>query len=59
VELRRVESPAAAAEGRFLSSPTVRIDGVDVEPGGALRDEFGPEVPAVQDERGPARSTVR
>jgi hypothetical protein len=41
VELRRVESDDAAAAGRFLGSPTVRVDGVDVEPGAGERDDFG------------------
>jgi hypothetical protein len=41
VELRRVESPEAAVAERFLGSPTVRVDGVDVEPGAEERSDFG------------------
>jgi hypothetical protein len=41
VELRRVGSPHAAVAERFLGSPTVRIDGVDVEPGAEERRDFG------------------
>jgi hypothetical protein len=41
VELRRVESIKAAERERFLGSPTVRIDGVDVDPGAADREDFG------------------
>ncbi len=41
VELRRVESVEAAEQERFLGSPTVRIDGVDVDPGAATRSDFG------------------
>ena len=41
VRLRRVESPEAAAKERFLGSPTVRVDGVDVEPGAHTRSDFG------------------
>jgi hypothetical protein len=41
VELRRVESVEAAVAERFLGSPTVRVDGVDVEPGAGERDDFG------------------
>lgn len=41
VELRRVESPEAAVAERFLGSPTVRVAGVDVEPGAGERDDFG------------------
>jgi hypothetical protein len=37
----RVDSDDAAIEQRFLGSPTVRVDGVDVEPDAALRDDYG------------------
>ena len=39
--LRRVETPEAAQRERFLGSPTIRVDGRDVEPGAALRTDFG------------------
>ena len=41
IEFRRVESDADAQRLRFLGSPTVRIDGRDVEPGADERDDFG------------------
>ena len=41
IELRRVESVEAAERERFLGSPTVRVDGRDVEPGAEARDDFG------------------
>jgi hypothetical protein len=41
VKLRRVESPGAAEAERFLGSPTLRIEGEDVERGAAERDDFG------------------
>jgi hypothetical protein len=41
VELHRIESERQAAEERFLGSPTLRIDGRDVEPGADERREFG------------------
>ena len=41
IELRRVETPEAAVGERFLGSPTVRVDGVDVDPGAADRTDFG------------------
>ena len=41
VELRRVETEHQAAKQRFLGSPTVRVDGADVEPGADARDDFG------------------
>lgn len=41
VELRRVVSPAAAEAERFLGSPTVPVDGVDVEREAEGREDFG------------------
>ena len=41
VELRRVESAERAQAERFLGSPTVRVDGEDVEPGARTRRDFG------------------
>lgn len=41
VELKHVSSIEDAERERFLGSPTVRIDGRDVDPGAAHRDDFG------------------
>lgn len=41
VDLRRIETADQAERERFLGSPTVRVDGVDVEPGAADRTDFG------------------
>lgn len=41
VELRRVESVEDAERVRFLGSPTVRVDGTDVDPGAVGREDFG------------------
>jgi hypothetical protein len=41
IHLRRVESAEAAERERFLGSPTLRVDGRDVEPAGAERSDFG------------------
>ena len=41
LRLRRVESPEAAERERFLGSPTLRVDGVDVDPDAAERTDFG------------------
>ena len=41
VEQRRVESEAAAQRERFLGSPTLRVDGVDIEPGAGERTDHG------------------
>jgi hypothetical protein len=41
VEHRRVETPQQAEALRFLGSPTVRVDGRDVEPGADARRDYG------------------
>lgn len=41
IELTRVESPDEAERVRFLGSPTLRVDGEDVDPGAGARTDFG------------------
>ena len=41
VDLRQIESIDAAEQERFLGSPTVRIEGTDVDPGADGRSDFG------------------
>lgn len=41
IELVPVEDDEAAERERFLGSPTVRVEGEDVEPGAAARADFG------------------
>jgi hypothetical protein len=41
VELVDVRNSDTAKQKRFLGSPTVRIDGKDVEPGADQRTDFG------------------
>lgn len=41
IELRRVDTPEDAERERFLGSPTVRIDGRDVDPSAAGREDYG------------------
>jgi hypothetical protein len=41
VRQRPVESHEAAQRERFLGSPTLRVDGVDVDPGAAQREDYG------------------
>jgi len=41
IRLRRIANETAAQRERFLGSPTVRVDGRDVEPGAEERDDFG------------------
>ena len=41
VKLREVADDDAAQRERFLGSPTVRVDGRDVEPGAEAREDFG------------------
>ena len=38
---RRVETPEEAEQVRFLGSPSVRVDGRDIEPGAESRTDFG------------------
>jgi hypothetical protein len=38
---RRIEDAQQAEQARFLGSPSVRVDGVDVEPGAGDRTDFG------------------
>jgi hypothetical protein len=38
---RRVDSPDEARAARFLGSPTVRVEGADVEPGADRRTDYG------------------
>jgi hypothetical protein len=41
VDLRRITDDETAQRERFLGSPTVRVDGQDVEPGAEGRTDFG------------------
>lgn len=41
LRVRAVETLEAAAAERFLGSPTLRVDGLDVEPGAEAREDFG------------------
>lgn len=41
IEMREIGNGAEAERERFLGSPTVRIDGEDVDPGAAGREDFG------------------
>jgi hypothetical protein len=41
IELVDVPDDAAAQSQRFLGSPTLRVEGRDVEPGAELRTDFG------------------
>jgi hypothetical protein len=50
--LVEVADPDAAVELRFLGSPTVRVDGVDIEPGAQERREFALSCRIYRSERG-------
>ena len=41
IELRRIDSQDAAERERFLGSPTVLVDGEDVDPSASARTDFG------------------
>jgi hypothetical protein len=56
IELRRVESPEEAERERFLGSPTVRIDGEDVDTAGEERHDFGLECRLYRTEEGLVRT---
>ncbi|MGH3706039.1 MAG: DF family (seleno)protein, partial [Agromyces sp.] len=55
VELRRVESIDAAEDERFLGSPSVRIDGHDVDPGAHARSDFGLKCRLYRSDEGTSR----
>ena len=52
IELVEVVDPDAAAALRFLGSPTIRVDGRDVEPGAEQRQEFVLSCRVYRTERG-------
>lgn len=41
LRLRQITSVEQAERERFLGSPSVRVNGVDVEPGAEQRDDYG------------------
>jgi hypothetical protein len=55
VELRPVKTPEEAERERFLGSPTIRIDGEDVDPGAKDRDDYGLECRLYRTEQGLVR----
>ena len=40
LQLREIDDADAATEHRFLGSPSVRVNGIDVEPEADSRDEY-------------------
>jgi hypothetical protein len=52
VVVRRVETPEEAESEHFLGSPTVRVDGDDVDPTANGREEFGLECRLYRTEEG-------
>ena len=41
ITLIRIDTPEQAEQHRFLGSPTVRLDGIDIDPTAAERDDYG------------------
>jgi hypothetical protein len=41
VRVRMIDDPEQAQRERFLGSPTVRVNGRDVDPGAELREDYG------------------
>ena len=58
VELRRVETLKAAEREGFLGSPTVRIDGEDIDPEAAKRSDFGLKCRLYRNDGGNANSWI-
>ena len=56
LELLRIESIEQAERERFLGSPTVRVDGEDVDPTAKDRDDFGLECRLYRTEEGLVRT---
>jgi hypothetical protein len=54
ITLRAVETPDAAEAARFLGSPSVRVDGRDVDPTADERDDFGLKCRLYRSEEGQA-----
>lgn len=52
IALRRVDTLEDAVKQRFLGSPTVRVDGRDVDPTADARHDFGLKCRLYHDERG-------
>ena len=52
IDLVEVTDPDAAVALRFLGSPTMRIDGLDVEPGAEQRRDFALSCRMYRSERG-------
>jgi hypothetical protein len=52
IRLVAVADPDAAVELGFLGSPTMRVDGVDVEPGAEARRDFALSCRIYRSERG-------
>lgn len=52
IEFVEVADPDAAVALRFLGSPTVRVDGLDVEPGAEERRDFALSCRIYRGERG-------
>lgn len=52
--LRRIETPEEARRAHFLGSPSVRVDGRDVEPGADARSDFGLKCRLYDSDAGPS-----
>ena len=52
IEVIDVSSPAQAAKRRLMGSPTVRVDGHDVDPGPNPHDEFTTDDRVYRSDRG-------
>jgi hypothetical protein len=53
IQLKRIESAQAAEHDRFLGSPTVRVNGADVEPSASERSDYGLKCRLYPSDQGP------
>jgi hypothetical protein len=43
IVVRNIPDTGSAVKERFLGSPTVRVNGHDIDPGASQRDDYGPK----------------
>ena len=53
IRLRHIPDESTAVRERFLGSPTVRVEGRDVEPGADLRNNYGLACRCYDTDQGP------
>ena len=59
ITLVRVGDPAVAQSAEFLGSPTVRINGIDIEPSARSRTDCGMMCRRYDDDGAPSEAVIR